>query len=35
MIRDIVIWFRVIFIRIPKEIKYWLQQMYILESFKM
>jgi len=33
MLKKIRIWLRVFFIRIPKEIKHWLQQMYDMESF--
>lgn len=29
-----IIWLRVIFIRIPKEIKYWFTQMYMQEKLR-
>ncbi len=32
--RKVYIWLRVFFIRIPKEIKYKLQEMYDMEYFK-
>lgn len=32
--RKVYIWLRVFFIRIPKEIKYKLQEMYDMENFR-
>jgi hypothetical protein len=31
---NLIIWLRVVFIRIPKEIKYWFTQLYMDEKLR-